>query len=272
MKVLRFVFGIFLLVSCSRPDIEEVDLSSYFKGIGGSAVFYNPASGQYKAYNAERSGQRSSPCSTFKIMSSYLALSENLLTAEQSKIKWNQKRYDMPAWNRDMDLDTAFKTSCVWYFRALIDRISPAKVQAVLDRFRYGNRDISDWSGALNTNTDDPQLKGFWIESSLQISPLEQVRVLAELFAYPSPVTETLKKLMLTTVSPVKVYGKTGLGIKDNLVDTAWFVGFYETKGQTVYFAVRLDDAANPLADYRHQASRYARQIALDIIADAELF
>lgn len=272
MKKIRFILCILFLLSCSKTEVTEVDLSPYFQGIGGTAVFYQPTTGQYKIHNLSLSGQRSSPCSTFKIISAGLALSEHLINKGHSKIKWNKKHYDMQTWNKDMTLKEAFRTSCVWYFRNLINRLPQAKIQAALNRLEYGNKDISDWKGNLNANAEHPELKGFWIESSLQISPVEQVRSLAKLFSSPSPTAATLKELMQTTETPVKIYGKTGLGIKDNKVHTAWFVGFFEQNNRPVYFAVRLADEDNPLPDYRHKASQYARQIAIDIISNARLF
>ena len=50
-----------------------------------------------------------------------------------------------------------------------------------LDRLQYGNCDISDWEGRLNTNNSNRALTGFWIESSLMISPKEQVEVMGRL-------------------------------------------------------------------------------------------
>lgn len=273
MKKLTIMLAAVLLAACGNNErLKETDLSKYFKGIDGTAVFYNPAVGEYKVYNRELSQKRSSPCSTFKIMSSYIALAEDIATPQSPKIPHNGNRYQYPQWNKNMNLQEAFKTSCVWYFRALIDRIPPERVKDFLRHFQYGNQDISDWRGDQNTNTDLPELKGFWIESSLQISPLEQVQVLARLFREKSPAAETLKNLMLVADTPVKIYGKTGLGIKDDRVRDAWFVGFCERDGKKVFFAVRLNDSENPIADYRHQASRYAKEIALDIIKNADIF
>ena len=187
-------------------------------------------------------------------------------------MKWNRKTYGYPLWNKDMNLTEAFKSSCVWYFRALIDKIPPETVEKYLQKYQYGNHDVSDWQGTLNTNTDQAELKVFWIESSLQISPVEQVNVLAKIFKGENQITETLKKIMLVETSVLKVYGKTGLGIKNNLVQDAWFIGFYERNSQKIFFAVRLADQENKIEDYRYQASRYAKSIALDIIQYAAPF
>lgn len=55
-------------------------------------------------------------------------------------------------------------------------------IQEELNRLEYGNCDISDWEGRLNTNNSNPVLTGFWIESSLLISPKEQVEVMEHIF------------------------------------------------------------------------------------------
>lgn len=54
------------LLSCCRTKTEEIDLSSYFAGLNGTAVFYNANTGQSKIYNKALSYKQSSPCSTFK--------------------------------------------------------------------------------------------------------------------------------------------------------------------------------------------------------------
>lgn len=272
MKLIKILLCVSFLYACDCPEIEETDLSEYFRGINGTAVFYNPAVNRYKIHNRASSGKRSSPCSTFKIMSAYIALSEKIITPQNSAINWNKNNYEFTEWNKDIKLPEAFKTSCVWYFRRLIDKIPPQTIAAYLQKYRYGNQDISDWNGSQNTNTDIADLKGFWIESSLKISPVEQVNFLAGLFNKADSAATELKNIMRIDETPAKVYGKTGMGVKDDLIQDAWFVGFYEKEKQYIYFAVRLDDKQNKIADYRHKASRYAKQIALDIIENENLF
>ena len=50
--------------------ITEVNWESYFDGINGSAVIYNPSDNSYQIYNQETALSQRSPCSTFKIISS----------------------------------------------------------------------------------------------------------------------------------------------------------------------------------------------------------
>lgn len=272
MKFSLFIITIFLLFSCSKENAEEINLSQYFKGITGTAVFYNPDIQQYKIYNIPLSNIPSSPCSTFKIMSANIALSENIISKENSILEWNGKIYENPQWNKNMDMKEAFRTSCVWYFRKLIDKMPQQTIKSYLQKNHYGNQDISDWYGEQNSNTNIAELKGFWIESSLQISPLEQVRFLAQIFSKENQTTQKLKDIMLISDNPIKIYGKTGLGIKNDKVDTAWFVGFYEQNNHKIFFAVRLHDKENNIKDYRHLASFYAKEIALDIIHNVKIF
>ena len=273
MKIARLFCLIVLLAACSRPAVEEVDLSAYFGGLEGTAVFYEPERGQYKVYNRALSEKRSSPCSTFKIMSAFIGLKQGLISPEDSRRAWTHTPYWNKAWNKDMELAEAFSTSCVWYFRRLIDEAGPDVLRQSLAKWQYGNQDISDWQGAENDNENNPDLKGFWIESSLKISPREQVDFLARLFRRKTAEVAALKKIMLVADGPVKVYGKTGMGVKNDEIADAWFVGFYEQNGQTVFFAVRLNDRRrDDIPDYRSSAGLIARKIALDIIGRANLF
>lgn len=63
-------------------------------------------------------------------------------------------------------------------------------MQKELDKLQYGNCDISDWEGRLNTNNNNRSLTGFWIESSLMISPKEQVEVMERIFGEKSDYSE----------------------------------------------------------------------------------
>ncbi len=181
---------------------------------------------------------------------------------------WNGTRYWYEPWNRDIGLPDAFRQSCVWYYRQVIDDIGQPVMQAYIDEMNYGNRDISDWQGDLNEGEPLTDLKGFWLESSLKISPKEQIQVLRRIMERPEKgeLANTLKLLMLSrddTETSLKVYGKTGFGRVDGKNTDAWFVGLYEREEKTAYFALRLDDPDNPKA-----TSDKAKTIALSIIDD----
>lgn len=250
---------------------EQIDLKKYFDDLNGTIIFYNPENEKYIVYNEQLSEKPSSPCSTFKIFSTYVGLLTNHIDPENSLRRWNGTKYWMNEWNRDIDLDNAFKYSCVWYYRRVIDDIGQETMQQYLNEYNYGNKDISDWKGDLNTNELSYDLKGFWIESSLKISPKEQTQVISKIFANlqkanNQAVINEMKHVMLAyenTDQNLKIYGKTGYGVVNDEPADAWFVGMYEVNGKTNYFALRLDNPKNA-----ESTSVKAKEIAINIIKD----
>lgn len=165
-----------------EPTITEADWSGYFNGIKGTAVIYDASVISYKIYNRELALTRRSPCSTFKIISSLIALENGIIEPDNSIRRWSGEMFWNGDWNKDIGFSDAFRTSCVWYFREVVDEIGKDIMQEELNNLQYGNCDISDWGGKLNTNNKNPSLTGFWIESSLLISPKEQVEVMETIF------------------------------------------------------------------------------------------
>lgn len=251
-------------------ELPETDLSGYFDGLKGAAVLYNAGRDEYIIYNKELAKKRTSPCSTFKIISSCIALENGIIVPEHSVRTWSGETFWNEKWNQDLDFEEAFRESCVWYFREVIDEIGPERMQEALDDLWYGNCDISDWEGNLNTNNSNPALTGFWIESSLKISPKEQTEVLERIFgeksSYSADTQNTLKKVMFASKEEqtgISVYGKTGMGKAKGVVVDAWYTGFAEKSGKRVYFCVHLGENEG-----RDVSSQKAKEIALKLIED----
>ncbi len=121
---------------------------------------------------------RRSLCSTFKIISSLIALEKGIIEPEYAVRIWSREEFWNENWNKDIGFEEAFRVSCVWYFRQITDEIGQSVIQEELEKLQYGNCDISDWEGRLNTNNNNRALTGFWAESSLKISPKEQTEVM----------------------------------------------------------------------------------------------
>lgn len=168
--------------------------------------------------------------------------------------------YGNVKWNGDLTLEEAFEKSCIWYFREVIDLVGRDKMQEELKNLQYGNCDISEWNGS-NINPLE-NLNVFWLDSSLKISPLEQVEVLSRIFEghsdYDSRNIKILKRIMLVDENDSqKIYGKTGSGNGE-----AWFVGFSESNGERRYLAIYLNDS-----EQRDQISgNKAKEMALEIL------
>ncbi len=253
-----------------EPEIAEADWSEYFDGLNGTAVVYDISNSRYTMYNGDLALTRSSPCSTFKIISSLIALENGIFEPEDSTRDWSGEIFWNEDWNKDIDFREAFRTSCVWYYRQVIDDIGKDVMQKELDKLQYGNCDISDWEGRLNTNNNNRALTGFWLESSLMISPKEQVEVMERIFGdnsgYSEETQNELKQVMLVSEqerTDISIYGKTGMGKAEGIVADAWFTGFAEGTEGKVYFCVRLGRT-----DGMNVSSLRAKEIAIQIVSD----
>lgn len=240
---------------------EEIDFSNAFQGINGCAVLYSPSENRYSFYNKALSEQEDSPYSTFKIVSALMGLHNDIIKDESSTMNYNGTEYPNPEWNGNLTFQEAFQTSCIWYFRQIIDAVGEDEAEKELSELEYGNCDISQWEGS-NINPY-PELNGFWLNASLKISPLEQVAVLSKIFEgksiYDRRDIEILKKVMLTQDNGTQqIYGKTGSGSDGE----AWFVGFIETAEQRRYFAVYLNDVSQE----DQISGSTAKEIALKIL------
>ena len=254
----------------SEPVITESDWAAYFDGFHGAAVIYDAAALKFNVYNRTLAETRRSPCSTFKIISSLIALKNGVIDPDNSTRKWSGEVFWNEKWNTDIDFNSAFRESCVWYFREVIDEIGLETMQEELDALGYGNCDISDWEGKLNTNNNNRALTGFWLESSLAISPKEQTEVMERIFGeasvYPEEVRNTLKEVMSVEnreEAGIAVYGKTGMGKAQGITADAWFTGFAENTGRNVYFCVYLGRT-----DDKDVTSAAAKEIALRLVSD----
>lgn len=252
----------------TEPKIVDKDWSHYFDGLNGAAVVYDVSSKQYIMYNREYALARNSPCSTFKIISSLIALENGIIIPKDSTRTWSGEVFWNKDWNKDIDFSEAFHTSCVWYYRQVIDDIGKVMMQKELDKLQYGNCDISDWKGKLNTNNNNRALTGFWIESSLVISPKEQVEVMERIFGensvYSQKTQKNLKKVMLVSKQKnISIYGKTGMGKVGGIVVDAWFTGFAKCRKGNMYFCVHLGRT-----DDMNVSSSLAKEIAIQIVSD----
>lgn len=253
------------------PSIQVMnEWEKYFDGwdrneIGGCIVLYASHSDCYYVYNDTMATVETSPCSTFKIISTLLGLEQGVIYGEGVR-NWNGTSYWNDNWNKDMSLKEAFKTSWVWYYRQVIDALDPTYIEDTLKTIGYGNADISgDDTLPIGEERD---LLGFWLESSLKISPFEQVGILKSIFegqtSFKQENIEKLEALMAyEDIETGNLYGKTGSGYKDGICQDAWFVGKYENTDGPYYFAVYLKGG-------KRTTGMDAKEIARQLLEDLE--
>jgi bla regulator protein BlaR1 len=227
----------FLLNCGCISSAKAADLSDFFGDYAGTAVFFDENSGEYGIYNEALAADRVSPCSTFKIFLTLAGLEYGILQDSSTEIKWDGVIRSVeingetitPDWNRDLTLREAFTNSAVWYFYDVYEKIGDENIAKFMRICDYGNQDA----------TSDGR---FWVNGSLEISPLEQVNFLRKVFNGELPFSknciEILREVMYVgDLNGGKLHGKTGTNGENTV---GWFVGFYEKNGDRIYFAVRL--------------------------------
>jgi bla regulator protein BlaR1 len=263
-RIRKFVVAFFLSFCASSgfgTTTTNLDFSEYFGGHRGCFVLYDKQTDNYLRYNSNACRERFSPCSTFKIANSLIALDTGVSTGPEFTLKWNGTTYPFASWNRDQNMSSAFSNSVIWYYQEIANRIGPVRMSNYVHRLNYGNCDTS--GGITN----------FWLESTLEISAEEQLAFLRRLWENALPVgqhaqrvTRELMKISVDAEGRV-LYGKTGTGgdARANVARLGWFVGCVEADGRRVFFATRITGAPDA-------SGRLARQITEAILAKLKLW
>ncbi|KUO70180.1 MAG: class D beta-lactamase [Clostridia bacterium BRH_c25] len=244
----------------SSQAVEKIlteDLSDYFTGYEGCFVLYDNKKGEYSIYNRNKSIKQVPPCSTFKIVNSLIGLEANVLQDGNTVIKWDGTRYAIEEWNKDHSLSSAISNSVVWYYQQVASTVGEERMQSWLDKINYGNKDIS---GGITK---------FWLQSSLKISPREQVDMLKQMYAYKLPFSQknvdiVKKIIILSDEDGIVLSGKTGSGVKENKGINGWFVGYVERDGNVFFFAANIE-AEDGAAGVK------AKEIAMRILKDKSI-
>lgn len=250
--------GMAMEFNTNLENVVYEDLEEYFKGYEGSFVLLDENDDRYYIYNRLKSKKPMSPCSTFKIIISLIGLENGILKDENTELKWNGNEYPIQPWNKDHTLASAIRYSVNWYFENVIQAIGEKAMKDKIELIDYGNNDIS---GGMTK---------FWIQSSLKISPIEQVNMLKEIYNNEIPFDrkniDTVKNVLRISKSKDSILsGKTGTGAVNNKAINGWFIGYIEKDGSVYFFAVNIEgenraDGVN------------ARRIALSILKDKGLY
>ena len=217
----------------SSENISYVDFSKYFGKYEGSFVLYDLENDIWSIHDIEHATLRVAPDSTYKIYDALFGLEEGVITPEDSFIAWNGKNYPFETWNSDQTLQSAMTSSVNWYFQAIDEQLASTNIHNYIQQIGYGNENVS---GRLST---------YWLESSLKISPVEQVKLLTKLqnnsLGFSSENINAVKDaICLSSSDAGTFYGKTGTGRVDGQDVNGWFIGYIETADNTYFFATNI--------------------------------
>lgn len=214
-------------------------IAAQYKGYKASFVILDSKSGQTVRFNPEGCKERYSPCSTFKIFNSMVGLDSGVIKDENHPMKWDGTVASITGWNKDQTLQTAMINSVVWYYQRLAAAVGEKRMQEFISKNHYGNEDIS---GGITK---------FWLESSLKISPDEQVEFLKKLtndqLTFSKRSMAIVRGTMrLKTGEKGVLYGKTGSAMTDKKETMGWFVGYLVQPGNIYVFAVNIQEGEKP--------------------------
>jgi beta-lactamase class D len=190
---------------------------------------------------------RLSPASTFKIPHALVALETGVVTTASVE-RWDGTRYErQPEWNHDHTVISALRPSVLWFFQRIAPRIGAERMKGWLDRFEYGNRDVSG------------PIAEYWINGHLRVSPREQMAFLRRFYREELPIAaahlravrQGLEQKPGTVQNALGVHQMTGdwrkatLNSKTGATTTpdlrvSWLVGLLRSSGTDYVFAAAV--------------------------------
>jgi beta-lactamase class D len=183
--------------------------------------------------------KRFSPASTFKVPLAVMGFDSGFLTDRHTPAidydpafdapKRDRKTVDPIIWERD---------SIIWYSRQITKALGADRFARYVRDLDYGNADVSGTPGKDDTLTRS------WVDSSLTISPQEQVSFIQRLLSDRLPVSAAASAQARSILPTFKagawtVTGKTGStrlrGTDGQAI--GWFVGWADRDGRRIAFA-----------------------------------
>ena len=257
---LILTLGCLLIRPTAADEAPEARLAKLFAGHQGAFVMLDVSRGTFTRFNPDRCRERFSSCSTFKIPNSLFGLETGVIPDAEYRMRWDGTKHPIEPWNRDHTLRTAIADSVVWYYQKLAAMVGMDRMAKHVRALRYGNQDLS---GGLTR---------FWLESSLKISPEEQVEFLRRLHLRELPFSPR----SMENVSEIMKLGETEKGVLRGKTGTAgdpragiathgWFVGSVTRGGSAHVFATHIAGGENP-------SGRTARRITEEILKSYGLY
>jgi len=203
-----------------------------------------------KTLKSEGSCQEAyAPNSTFKIALSLMGFDSGILVSESVPSFPYRSEYSAPinVCKGDHNAKTWMRDSCVWFSQVLTYKLGKEKFNKYVMSFEYGNKDIS---GGLTRS---------WLNSSLKITPDEQIQFIQKMIDHKLPVStkslDKTKSILFIQELPGgwNLYGKTGNGRYKGDFQHGWFVGWVEKDNRRLTFAHHTADTSkqNTYASFR---------------------
>jgi beta-lactamase class D len=190
------------------------------------------------------------PASTFKTALALMGFDSGILTAPDAPAWPYQNRYNAgrAEWKVTTTPRSWLRDSVLWFSRELTAKLGADRFDAYVEAFEYGNADVSGDPGRNNGLTHS------WLNSSLKVTPAEQVTFLRRMVAGELPVSPSARDTVMAimpkfTAGAWTVSGKTGTYYErhgDGSFNTerqlGWFAGWAERGEERLVFAYLIRD------------------------------
>lgn len=216
------------------------DFAKHFQDLDvkGSILIYDQNQDRAYQYNPERNATPFLPGSTFKILNSLIALETGVIENDIAVLTWDGIERIVPAWNRDLNMRTAFNLSAVWFYQVLARRVGHERMQQWVADAGYGNQTIGN----------PEEIDTFWLEGDLRTTPQEQIQFLRQLYNSDLPFSEEVitlvKDIMVVEKTPSYTIraksGWVGFGEPEK-EQIGWYVGYAEQNNNAYFFATNID-------------------------------
>ncbi len=224
-----FILGMFLSSYLHAQDLQKI-ISDY--NVQGSITIYDYNNKKWIFSDKKDANKSTLPASTFKIINSMIGLEEVAVKDENEIINWDGVVRSHEDWNKDCDMKTAYKISNVPFYQEIARRVGRERYKYYLKACNYGNKKIGN------------KVDYFWLDGSLQISPVNQILFLKDQYEEKLPFSkrtfDIVKSIMINEQNDqYTLYAKTGTSDIEGK-DLAWWVGYFKTKDNVYFFATRI--------------------------------
>jgi beta-lactamase class D len=219
---------------------QVVELGHHLGGMEGTFVLLDGPGGRIVRHHPERAGTPFLPASTFKLPHSLIALETGVAHGPDFTLAWDSAVAPReggwpPSHAEPQTLRSAFRGSVVWYFQEVARRVGEERMRAHLERWGYGNGDLS------------AGLDRFWLEGDFAISPDAQVEFVGRFLEGElgiSARTDSIARevfLLEGDAGAARLRAKTGTARLPEGRMLAWLVGWAECGGASHPFALNLE-------------------------------
>lgn len=246
---------------------------NYFADMQGCFLLYNMKTNAFeKVIGEDRCKERLAPCSSFKVPLAVMAFDSGVLKDENVILKWDGRKDSRDEANRDQNAKTWIRDSILWFSQRVTVMMGKEKFQSYLNRFDYGNRDLS--AGITEAWVVPPSATS----PALKISGYEQVEFMKKLWTSSLPASARAMQItrdityLETSPKGFKLNGKTGSNFYDKERKKAlgWFIA-HLARGDQEYIAVTNFSDLNATAEKGYGGPR-AKQITKNVLTDLGLW